>query len=157
MGKLNQIIAVVSGKKQEAKDAITKCYHLIQKSPLFDGINKTYRPKEDEGDKLPSEEKLIQVKVKDLVSEVSDVLTKMFDTVATQDWTNCEAKADIKVNNEVLVPQVPVTHLMFLEKQVKDLETFVSKLPTLDPSETWTFSDTAGAYATKPADTTNNL
>lgn len=153
MGKLNQVVAVVASKKEAVKEGLTKAYHLIQKAPLFDGLSRVYTPKEDKEDPLPPEEKHIQVKVKDLISEVSTSLTQMFDTVATQDWSNCEARADVKVNNEVLFERVPVTHLMFLEKQVRDLESFITKLPTLDPSEDWHFNEAAGVYSTKPTQT----
>lgn len=53
MGKLNQVLAVVASKKKAAKDALTNAYHVIQKAPLFDGISRTYRPKDEEGEKLP--------------------------------------------------------------------------------------------------------
>ena len=38
---------------------------------------------------------------------------------------------------------VPVTYLLFLEKQLVDLHTFVKKLPVLDASETWVFDASA--------------
>lgn len=33
MGKLNQVLAVVSRLKTNATDVVTRCYHIIQKSP----------------------------------------------------------------------------------------------------------------------------
>ena len=155
IAKLNQVVAAVSGKKTQAAEAITKAYHLIQKPPLFDGISKTYRPKDEiNGDKLPSESKHVQVKVGELTSDVSTALAEMYDVVATQDHANCNAKADVVGNGEVLLSQVPVTYLMFLEKQVKDLETFVGKLPTLDPSEMWSHNEGVDMWSTQPAETT---
>lgn len=41
----------------------------------------------------------------------------MFDVVATQDFANCQAKADVMVEGRVLIKDAPVTHLLFLEKQ----------------------------------------
>lgn len=154
MGKLNQVIAVVAGKKANATKTITEAYHLIQKPTLFDGIARTYRPKDDGGELLPPESKSIQINVADLVSSVRAALTEMWDVVATQDSANTTARADVKVGVFMVLSKVPVTTLLFLEKQVKDLETFVSKLPTLDPSETWTFSDAAGHWSTQPSETT---
>lgn len=153
VAKLNQVVAAVSGKKDVAKESITKAYHTIQKPTLFDGIAKTYDPKDENGDKLPPESKQVQSKVSDLVAEVSAALTEMIDVVATQDFANCSAKADVMVNGEVLIPQVPVTHLMFLEKQVKDLETFINKLPTLDPAESWDYNQATDQYSTSPKQT----
>src|SRR6185436_4821909 len=44
---------------------------------------------------------------------------------------------------------VPVTSLLFLDKQVNDLETFVSKLPTPDPAEEWTHDPNTGLLRSK--------
>lgn len=151
--KLNQVIAVVAGKKQKASEALTAAYHKIQKPPLFDGISRTYSPKDEDGERLPSESKSIQVKVGDLIQEVVTALTEMYDVVATQDYANCGAKANVKVGNQIVLAQVPVTHLLFLEKQVKDVETFISKLPTLEPAETWTYNEAADHWSTSPVET----
>src|SRR5580704_12206016 len=114
MGKLNQVIAVVAGKKKNASDVLTSCYHRVQKAPLFDGISRTYQPKDEDGEKLPPESKSIQVKVGDLITEARTALTEMFDIVATQDYANCEARADVIVNGTTVLSKVPVTHLLFL-------------------------------------------
>lgn len=153
MGKLNQVIAVVASKKTKATQTLTDIYHKVQKSVLFDGISRTYQPKDEDGERLPSESKSIQVKVNDLVREATTALTEMYDCVATQDWANCQAKADVVVSGKIILSKVPVTHLLFLEKQLTDLTTFVGKLPTLDPAETWSFNASADHYATVPAET----
>ena len=48
---------------------------------------------------------------------------------------------------------MPVTYLLFLEKQLVDLHTFVKKLPVLDAAESWTFDESADCYATEPVQT----
>lgn len=153
MGKLNQVIAVVAGKKGMAAERITDAYHKIQKPELFSGISKAYQPREDDGDKLPAESKSPQIKVAELIGSVSASLVEMFDIVATQDAANCLARASVTIDGEVIVADVPVTHLLFLEKQVTDLKTFVSKLPTLDPAEEWRFDANSDCYATPVAET----
>ncbi len=153
MGKLNQVIAVVASKKKKAAEATTNAYHLIQKGPLFDGIAKTYRPKDEDGDRLPAESKAIQVKVKDLIADSVASLTEMWDVIATQDHANTLARGDVVIQGAFSAPNVPVTYLLFLEKQLKDVETFVGKLPTLDPSEKWVFNKDADCYATEGSET----
>ncbi|HEU5343480.1 MAG TPA: hypothetical protein VFU60_03985, partial [Ktedonobacterales bacterium] len=49
--------------------------------------------------------------------------------------------------------QVPATYLLFLEKQLVDLHTFVKKLPVLDASEAWSYDASADAWATEPVQT----
>ena len=63
MPKLNQIVAVVAGKKSDAEKAITELYHKVKKPQLFEGITKTYEAIEVNGEELPSEVKLLQFKV----------------------------------------------------------------------------------------------
>lgn len=154
MGKLNQVIAVVASKKTKATQTITEAYHLIQKAGLMDGISRTYQPKDEDGEKLPAEAKAMQTKTGELISKVSAALADMFDTVATQDYANCKATGNVQVGGKTILAAVPVTHLLFLEKQLTDLGTFVGKLPTLDPSEEWTYDAKTDSYATKPSETT---
>src|ERR1019366_9195922 len=67
---------------------------------------------------------------------------------------NTQAKADIVVDGKPIAKQVPVTYLLFLEKQLIDIHTFVDKLPVLDSAENWLFTQEADAYACKPYDST---
>src|SRR5579884_4274601 len=135
MPKLNQIIAIQAGKKAQAKETLTEAYHLIKKPELLNGLVRTYQPRDEGGEPQPDERKLVQVKVNDLIGKVTADLTEMFDVVATQDWANCQAKADVVVDGRKLLAGVPVTHLLFLEKQLADLRTFVETLPVLRSEE----------------------
>lgn len=153
MAKLNQIIAVVNGKKTKTTKSVTDVYHNLQKPTLFEGISRTYRPSDEDGETFPPEKKLVQYKVQDAVREVREALTELWDVTATQDWANQKAVADVKVDGKVLLLKVPVTHLLFLEKQLTDLHTFVSKLPTLDSAEKWNFSQEADAFQSEESRT----
>src|SRR5262245_1517286 len=128
MPKLNQIIAVTAGKKAQAHKAITDAYQTLQKGALLEGISRTYKPKDDEGEQLPPEKKLVQLRVKEAIRGVTAALTDLFDVVATQVHANTQAKANVAVDGVVLLKGVPVTTLLFLEKQLTDLHTFVEKL-----------------------------
>lgn len=146
MPKLNQIIAIVNGKKTKVEKAITDIYHKIQKPTLFDGLIKTYRPMDEEGDSMPPEKKNIQYKSDQAIEDFSKHLVDLINVVATQDYANCEATADIMIDDKILVKSVPVTHLLFLEKQLNHVLTFAKKLPVLDPGETWSKDDAVNAY-----------
>ncbi len=73
--------------------------------------------------------------------------------MGTQDKTNCIATADIIVDDRTILTEVPVTHLLFLEKQLEDLYTFTGKLPTLDPAEKWDFSEQSNCYVSQEKET----
>ncbi|MGI5285179.1 hypothetical protein ACQEVF_17845 [Nonomuraea polychroma] len=154
MAKLNQILAVEKGVKASSQRSVTDAYHTIQKAPLLSGLSRTYQPIDDEGEQLPPESTRVQVKGEQVLADVAKALTRLFDVTATKDWTNTVAKADVVVDGQTLIEQAPVTFLLFLEKQLTDLHTFVSKLPTLDPAETWTFDDNAEAWRTEQVKTT---
>ncbi len=153
MAKLNQIIAVEKGIKSRSFQELTEAHQALQKPALLAGIARTYRPKDEEGETFPPESTRVQIKAEDIIRQTTDVLTKLFDATAAKDWTNCTAKADVVVDGQTLLTQVPATYLLFLEKQLVDLHTFVKKLPVLDASEAWTFDASADAWATEPVQT----
>jgi len=155
--QLNQVIAVTNGLKDRSKKRQTEAYKKLQKEALLQGISRTYRPKDDDDtDLFPPERKQVQFTVVAALEQTEAALTDLFDMVATLDVANCDAKADVAVNGTVILPGVPVTHLLFLEKQLIDLRTQIGKLPTLDPAETWTWNENAGAYATEQHETTKS-
>jgi hypothetical protein len=153
MAKLNQIIAVEKGVKGQSLRDLTDAHQILQKPALLSGIARTYRPKDEEGEQLPPESTKVQVKADEVIRKTGEILTKLFDVVASKDWANTQAKADVIVDGQVLLAQVPATYLLFLEKQLVDLLTFVRKLPVLDASETWVFDASSDSWATEPVQT----
>jgi hypothetical protein len=148
MAKLNQIIAVEKGVKSGSLRELTDAHHALQKPALLAGISRTYQPKDEEGEQLPPESTRVQVKTEDVLRQTSTVLTRLFDVTATKDWANCTAKADVVVDGRALLRDVPVSYLLFLEKQLVDLHTFIKKLPLLDAAEDWSFEESADCWRT---------
>lgn len=153
MAKLNQIIAVEKGVKSSSQRDLTDAYHAMQKPALLSGISRTYQPKDDEGEQLPPESTKVQRRVQEVLRDVAATLTKLFDVTATKDVTNAVAKADVKVDGNTLLADVPVTYLLFLEKQLTDIHTLVKNLPVLDAGESWSFNESADCWATDPVRT----
>ncbi|GCE12558.1 DUF7873 family protein [Tengunoibacter tsumagoiensis] len=153
MPKLNQVIAIEKGTKSRSLQELTDAHHSLQKPTLLSGISRTYRPKDEEGEQLPPESTRVQLRSEEIIRQTTDSLVKLFDIVATKDWANCKAKADVVVDGTVLLSQVPATYLLFLEKQLVDLHTFIKKLPVLDAAESWTFDTSADCWATEPVQT----
>jgi len=153
MPKLNQIIALEKGVKSRACANLTEVHQRLQKAALLTGITRTYRPKDDEGERYPPESTRVQVRAEEIVQRSAAILGELFDVVATKDYANGSAHADVIVDGKPLLTQVPVTYLLFLEKQLIDLHTFVSKLPVLDPAESWRFDSTQDCWASDPAET----
>jgi hypothetical protein len=154
--KLHQILPVEKDAKAQAVAALTKAHHLLEKQPLLSGIQRTYRPKDDGGDQLPPESTRVQVRTAAVIADVVMSMTRAFDIVATKETANRNASADLVIGDHVLLTDVPVAVLLFLEKQLVNLHTFVAKLPVLDPSEQWVYDETADTWATEPFETTRS-
>lgn len=153
MTKLNQIVAVEKGEKARALTEETALHREVQKTPLLSGISRTYQPNDDDGDQLPAEKTRVQVNAEDVLEKLGKTLTNLFDITLTKEVANTKATADVVVDGKTLVKAAPVTYLLFLEKQLINLRTFVAKLPVLDPSETWSKDANTGAWATEPTQT----
>jgi len=138
--RLNQIIAVSSGKKTSCTAAVTELYKTLQKPELFSGLERKYQPLDDEGEKLPSETKIVQKKVGEVLSEVNEHLVDLWNIIAIQEYANCDAKADIKIGDQVIAPAVPVSYMLFLEKQLDNLKSVISKVPVLSSDVKWSKS-----------------
>lgn len=154
MPKLNQIVAIEKGVKNQQNQVITEAYHVIQKAPQFTGIARQYRPRDEEGEKLPGEATSVQARADVLLKTTAEAWSKLIDITTTKDAANCETSADVVVDEVTVLKDVPVPTLLFLEKQLIDLHTFIKKLPTLDPSEKWERDDAQDCWATSPSETT---
>lgn len=130
--------------RTSAERMLTDVHRRLATPALLSGISRTYRPRDDEGDPLPPESTLVQVSAEAALSDVKKALSHFYDVTATKDWANCQAKADVEVDGEILLRDAPVPFLLFLEKQLINLRTFVANLPVLDPAETWSRNDSTG-------------
>lgn len=151
--RLNQIVALEKGLKGRTTSAITVIHRLLQKGELFSGMVRVYTPKDEEGEQLPSEQVLVQSTVKTQLDAAAEQLTNLFDVVATKETGNTVAKADVDVDGSALILNASVPLLLFLEKELVNWRTLVSKLPLLDPATIWTYDEANGHYRTDPTDT----
>lgn len=148
MPKLNQIIAVEKGIKGRAEKELTEAHHGLKKADLVSGISKVYRPTSSDGEELPPQGNRVQVNVEDVLARTATILTELFDITATKDFANCSARADVEVDGKVLVPNAPVTYLLWLEKRLTLIHEFVKELPRLSESDTWVRDDQGGGWMT---------
>jgi hypothetical protein len=148
MSKLNQVIAIEKGVKSRVYGEITEMHKSSQKPELFNGFIKTYRKKDEEGEDYPQERKKVQLVAEQMLAQAAKLLTELFDVTATKDWANRHAVADVEIDGNVLIKDAPVPYLLFLEKQISDLHTFVDKIPVLDESDDWTRDENSGLFKT---------
>jgi hypothetical protein len=150
MPKLNQILAIEKGLKTRVYSEFTELQNATQKPPLMNGFTKSYQPRDVDGETYPPESQKVQYEHQAVLDRVAGLLTELFDITATKDWANCSAKADVVIDGRVLIAGVPATYLLFLEKQLHDLSTFVQKMVELDPGSDWIADPTSGLVKTEP-------
>src|SRR3990172_1801335 len=146
--KLGQIMAVINSEKPRLVKELTNLYQTSQKADLFSGFSRVYKSLLEDGDSLPPEVKRVQKTVSEVVTDVVQVLTRHFNLTATKDWANVEAKADVVIDGKVFISQAPSVFLIFLEKQLIDLNTFINSLPVLDATDEWTKDSNSGLFTT---------
>lgn len=154
MSKLNQVIAVQSTKKTHARTTLTQTHHILQKPELFSGLVRRYTPVDEAGEKHPDEEALPKANAREIIEQAKAVLVEMYDVVATQDWGNRLACADVVVGGVTVIEKAPVTYLLFLEKQLIDVHTFVNKLVTQESGFEWRQDEQTGIAKSTPYRTT---
>ncbi len=149
--KLNQVLAIEKGVKQRAYSVLTEANKAVQKSAAFNGFSKIYQPHDGDGETLPPETVRVQNTTQDTLAEVQKALVELFDVTLSKDVANLSSVADVRLDSgTVIATRVPATNLLFLEKQLVDLKTFVANLPELDPAESWTFDNNASLYKSEP-------
>ncbi len=152
--RLNQVIALSKTAKTQGENALTLLYHSLQKSSApLSGIARTYQPRDDDGEKLPPEATLLQVRSRELMAQAAPLVARQVDIVATLDSGNQRAGANVVLDGEVVLENVPATTLIFLEKKLDSVIDTLGKLPVLDASESWTFDSSVSAYRTDPVQT----
>lgn len=154
MTKLHQILPLEASAKNKAHQVLGQVHHLLERTPLLNGHSRVYTPKNEDGDQLPPESQLVQVRGTEQLTLVQQVMNRLFDLTLTKEVANQQAVADIVVGDVTILAEVPVTYLLFLEKSLTDLRTFFRKLPLLDPSVVWTWDETTSTWRSDVQETT---
>jgi hypothetical protein len=156
--RLNQVLAIEKDIRQATMRKLTDAHHALQRPGMLEGIDKTYRPRDDDGVQLPPELGRVQATVTEMIEATREALVDLFDVTAARDFSNgpgdSGAVADVVVGDQVLIEKAPVAYLLWLERQLDNLHTFATKLPVHDPSTRWTLRDPRGVYQSEPVQTT---
>src|SRR5512144_2672811 len=127
--RLISVVMLQRTIKERTSRLISEAYKNAQKPALFTGISREYTPLAEDGQPLPAEHLNVQLVANGLLSAVADDFSKYWDATASRDVGNQIARADVKVRGQVILEQVPTSTLLFLEKQLVDLRTFITALP----------------------------
>ena len=144
--QLHQLLTLVTGIKNRNYKEVTDISKLFQKPDLFSGHSRVYTPKNTGDETYPDDSKNPQCNVKDLLNRIVKLEADIWDSRAARDFTNMGAKADVVVNDIILVKDAPVTWLLDMEKQMNDLRKIVELIPILDNAQVWTEDTNSGIY-----------
>lgn len=153
MAKLHQILALEKTRKAQAKQKGDEIDRRLQKHQLADGGYGNYQPAQEDGVQLQAERQLVQLRADMLLAEYAASQVPAWDITATKDTANMSASSDVVLPDGTSLGSLPVTTLIFLEKQVTDLRTLISRAPVLDPGESWQFNASTGLSETAPVTT----
>jgi hypothetical protein len=146
---LSQVITVNKSVHSRAYEQISELHKKAQKPDLFAGIVKTYEASNDAEEQLPPESKPVQLRWEEILNSYKKLWTEWWDLEASKDEANTRAKADITVDGVVLASDVPVSHLLFLEKQLADVRKAIDVLPELPSDKEWTFDPSSNIHKTE--------
>lgn len=157
--KLHQVIAIEKSTASESHRRISDLHHQSLHPELFNGRIRTYAhfTTDEAGgvpieDQLPDEVSTVALQATDVLQQLADSLKTVWDLTGTKDYTNASAsaRADLVVDGKKLIENMPVPFILFLEKQLENIKTFVTKMPTLALEDDWSWNADHGAYVSKP-------
>lgn len=156
---LGQVVAIETDVRKASARKLTEAYHALDKTALLEGLTGEYTPAFDEGEQLPPEGTRVQATVEDMIASTRETLANLYDITAARDFTNSSgtAKADIAVGDQVLVNDAPVPYILWLDRQLDDLQAFVTRIPTHSPSTLWELAEARGVYASTPVKTARQV
>lgn len=148
--KLTVILGLLKGARTRTHTNVSNLHHQSTKPALYAGQIRTYEPREDGGEQRPAESQKVQLRAPEVLGELAEHLTRHWDLALWRDEGNTVARADVVVDDTTILENVPATFLLFLEKQLNDWRTAVTKLPTLATDQSWTYDGATGLYRTEP-------
>ena len=151
-GKLHELLAVEKDRKATALKIITETNNTFaKKQQLFSGHIRFFEPKTDDPQFQfeEAEESRLVTSVPEKLDYFEKHMVNLFDLLLQKETTNCEAKADIILNEndkaETIAENVPVTALVQLEGFLGSLRNKIyDTIPTLDPKRSWDKDDDRG-------------
>lgn len=150
MTRLNQIIAVEKGVRDQVDHSFRAAGAAVTSGGPLTGLTRTYRPRDENGERLPSQSTRVQITVDHVNLRLAQDLGRLWDVTATKDWANTQASASVVVDGETLIEDAPGTFLIWFEKQLAQLRSYLAALPVLDPAEEWHYDPTSNVYRAEP-------
>ena len=137
--KLHEIIAVEGDLQNTANKVIEEAVQTFSKKVEHFIEQLSLLRMHDEGrqDENTSDHKAMVTTVGEKLSYVGKHLIKYYDAISRKERTNQEARADLVINGNVLIADMPGTLLLGLESRLRSFRTMCESIPTLQPGIVW--------------------
>jgi hypothetical protein len=147
---LGEIVAVERSTKQRAYAEVIRRSRELAKPQLTFGVSRTYEKIDDAAPDLPPESTRVQLRADEELQAMVKLLTRSWNLELTKDQADTLAKADLIIDGQTLIPAAPVSFLLYLGKQIDELDEIIRAIPVLDEKEDWEWSDEQNCYVTPP-------
>jgi len=137
--KLHAVLAVEATNKAQAEKILNEQISNFSKNDSrFDGLTRVLIPLEGEGERMTTDNKIINYTVIENVAYVADIVCKYLNTTLTKEETNSSgaARAELMIQGESY-GEVSATSLLALENYIAKVRRFYEAIPTLDPTKDW--------------------
>lgn len=149
MSQLHELLAVegdLKGEKDKIKEEAINTFN--KKANHFLGAVKTLEMfdearKEEESGSAQRQE--IVTTVPDKLNYMARSFTRFWDAKLQKESANQRAKSDIVIDGKTFATDVPVTFLLTMEEELKQLRKVYDVIPTLQPGIEWTEDTQKGA------------
>jgi hypothetical protein len=145
-GRLHELLAVeadLRSKKDRERDGAISIFG--NQSSVFLGAIKNLKMFDDN---RSGEEQEVRVGVADTVMErmdkVTDSFIGYFDLRLQKEQANQMATADVIINGKSIFTDVPVTFLLNMEEELRQLRRVYAAMPTLKPGVEWVKDEIKG-------------
>jgi hypothetical protein len=147
MTKLHELIAVEASLASQAKTTAKQVNGIFTTgSERLRGEIRTYAPLDDEGEQLPDEVTRLATTVEDELKTFAKAFTGWLDVAVQKEVNNMHTGADVKIDGVVLFKKLPSTALLNLEGKLAELRSVYKEIPTLIPTEQWSFDEGLGYW-----------
>lgn len=142
MSKLHELIAVEPDLKVAAQQEASRVLALFTKGRgKFEGSTQKYHPLDEAGERLEPKLTPLGAAVDAELASLQVIMSRYVDAAMEKEITNTITKADVIVDDAVILGGLPTPALLNLEKRLLLLRKVYEAIPVLDPSERWEYDE----------------
>ena len=137
MPKLHQVLAVEADLEGKYKRICMETLKVFGKPALFTGSHRKLESFEENSVDHPEEHQELTTTVAERVEYTSNGIGNYLDAVYQKEATNQTAMADLVIDGDVLLENMPATFLLALESRLKFIRGIYEAMPTLTSGVGW--------------------